>query len=154
MYDHTPFSWDEESKYISSKTVTVSVGDENTTNAAIPSRIKLPNKDLLTSAQTVQLAVPAEKNESTSQFLDNLNHTIYISNKQEPTKENNDWMKTIEISDWISSNEIKIIVDSGLYKNATLVFIGISIENEGIYFVYLILNHGFQIEYCKAAIEA
>ncbi|XP_076076045.1 uncharacterized protein LOC143046870 [Mytilus galloprovincialis] len=58
LYDHTPFSWDEESKFISSKTVTVSVGEGNITNSAIPSKIKFKNTDLVPTRKTINIAIP------------------------------------------------------------------------------------------------
>ncbi|CAC5383753.1 PKD1L2 [Mytilus coruscus] len=136
LYDHTPFSWDEESKFISSKTVTVSVGEGNTTNSAIPSKIKLQNTDLVPTRKTINIAIPVDKNETTSQMLaykmywktpadsliiginnamDHLNHTIYIWKKEPPTEDEYDWKKITESSDWLSTSEIKVVVDQGLH---------------------------------------
>ncbi|CAG2212910.1 PKD1L2 [Mytilus edulis] len=151
LYDHTPFSWDEESKFISSKTVTVSVGEGNTTNSAIPSKIKLKNTDLVPPRKTINVAIPVDKNETTSQMLmykmywktpadsliisinnamDHLNHTIYIRKKEPPTEDEYDLKKITDSSDWLSSSEIKVILDRGIYADPTNVYIGILIQNE------------------------
>ncbi|CAG2251684.1 unnamed protein product [Mytilus edulis] len=146
LYDHTPFSWDEESKSISSKTVTVSVGEGNTSNSAIPSRIKLQNTDLVPTRKTINIAIPVDKNETTSQMLaykmywktpadnliisinnavDYLNHTIYIRKTEPPTEDEYDWKKNTESSDWLTNSEIKVVVDRGLYTAPTNVYIGV-----------------------------
>ncbi|XP_063447195.1 uncharacterized protein LOC134726710 [Mytilus trossulus] len=149
LYDHTPFSWDEESKFISSKTVTVSVGEGNTTNSAIPSKIKLQNSGLVPTRKTIKVAIPVDKNEITSQMLVykmywktpadsliisinspiiHLNHTIYIRNTEPPTEDEYDWMKVIESSDWLSTSEIKVILDGGLYTAPTNVYVGVFVQ--------------------------
>ncbi|CAC5383759.1 PKD1L2 [Mytilus coruscus] len=151
LYDHTPFSWDEESKFISSKTVTVSVGEGNTTNSAIPSKIKLQNTGLVPTRKTIKVAIPVDKNETTSQMLvykmywktpadsliisinnamNHLNHTIYIRMTEAPTEDEYDWKKVTESSDWISYNEIKVILDGGLYTVPTNVYIGVLVRKE------------------------
>ncbi|CAG2251689.1 PKD1L2 [Mytilus edulis] len=151
LYDHTPFSWDEESKFISSKTVTVSVGEGNTTNSAIPSKIKLQNSGLVPTRKTIKVAIPVDKNEITSQMLVykmywktpadsliisinspiiHLNHTIYIRNTEPPTEDEYDWMKVIESSDWLSTSEIKVILDGGLYTAPTNVYVGVFVQKE------------------------
>ena len=150
LYDHTPFSWDEESKFISSKTVTVSVGEGNITNSAIPSKIKLKNTDLVPTRKTINVAIPVDKNETTSQMLmykmylktpsdsliisiinamDHLNHTIYIRKKKPPTEDEYDLKKITNSSDWLSSSEIKVILDRGIYTDPTNVYIGVLIQN-------------------------
>ena len=149
LYDHTPFSWDVESKFISSKTVTVSVGDSNTTNSAIPSKIKLQNTDLVPTRKTINIAIPIDKNEATSQMLsykmywktpadsliisinnaiDHLNHTIYIRKTEPPTEDEYDWKKIINSSDWLSTSEVKVILDSGLYTAPTNVYVGVLVQ--------------------------
>ncbi|XP_071131885.1 uncharacterized protein [Mytilus edulis] len=151
LYDHTPFSWDEESKFISSKTVTVSVGEGNVTNSAIPSKIKLKNTDLVPTRKTINIAIPVDKNETTSQMLaykmywktpadnliisinnamDHLNHTIYIRKKEPPTEDEYDWKKNTESSDWLTTSEIKVVVDRGLYTVPTNVYIGVLVLKE------------------------
>ncbi|CAC5388020.1 PKD1L2 [Mytilus coruscus] len=151
LYDHTPFSWDEESKFISSKTVTVSVGEGNTTNSAIPSKIKLQNTDLVPTRKTINIAIPIDKNDTTSQMLsykmywktpadslilsinnamDHLNHTIYIRKAEPPTEEEYDWKKSTESSNWLTTSEIKVVVDRGLYTAPTNVYIGVLVQKE------------------------
>ncbi|CAC5416734.1 PKD1L2 [Mytilus coruscus] len=151
LYDHTPFSWDEESKFISSKTVTVSVGEGTTTNSAIPSKIKLKNTNLVPTRKTINVAIPVDKNETTSQMLmykmywkthedsliisinnamDHLNHTIYIRKKKPPTEDEYDWKKITASSDWLSTSEIKVVLDRGLYTAPTNVYIGVLVQKE------------------------
>ncbi|XP_052068761.1 uncharacterized protein LOC127708011 isoform X2 [Mytilus californianus] len=151
LYDHTPFSWDDESKFISSKTVTVSVGEGNTTNSAILSKIKLQNTGLVPKRKTIKIAIPVDKNETTSQMLmykmywktpadnliisinnamDHLNHTIYIRKKEHPTEDEYDWMKITQSSDWLRTSEIKVILDGGLYTAPANVYIGVLVQKE------------------------
>ncbi|XP_076075491.1 location of vulva defective 1-like isoform X2 [Mytilus galloprovincialis] len=151
LYDHTPFSWDEESKFISSKTVTVSVGEGHTTNSAIPSKIKLQNSGLVPTRKTIKVAIPVDKNETTSQMLvykmywktpadsliisinspiNHLNHTISIRKTEPPTEDEYDWKKVIESSDWLSTSEIKVILDGGLYTTPTNVYVGVLVQKE------------------------
>lgn len=151
MYDHTPFSWDEESKFISSKTVTISVGNDHETNTVIPSKIKLRNSAQTMRAMSVQLAIPVNTNEETSQMViyqmywknpsDNmildilnavyhLNHVVYVRRNKEPTEDDYDWQKTATTDDWISSDEIKLIISGGLYRKSSLVYVGILVSNE------------------------
>ncbi|XP_076075594.1 uncharacterized protein LOC143046351 [Mytilus galloprovincialis] len=151
LYDHTPFSWDEESKFISSKTVTVLVGEGNTTNSAIPSKIKLQNTGLVPTGKAVKVAIPVDKNETTSQVLvykmywktptdsliisinnaiNHLSHTIYIRKTEPPTEDEYDWNKVIESSDWLSTSEIKLILDGELYTTPTNVYIGVLVQKE------------------------
>jgi hypothetical protein len=68
LYDHTPFSWDEESQFISSKTVTITVGDDNETNTVIPSKIKLKNSGQTMTTKPVQLSIPTDETKQTSQM--------------------------------------------------------------------------------------
>jgi hypothetical protein len=99
LYDHTPFSWDEESQFISSKTVTITVGDDNETNTVIPSKIKLKNSGQTMTTKSVQLSIPTDETKQTSQMpmyklfwknkfdnmvvsifkaVDDLNHIVYL----------------------------------------------------------------------------
>lgn len=151
MYDHTPFSWDEESKFISSKTVTISVGNDNETHTVIPSKITLKNSAQTMTAKSVQLAIPVNTNEETSQMviyqmywknpLDNmilgifnavyhLNHIVYVRRNKEPTEDDYDWRKTATTDDWISSNAIKFIISGGLYQTSSLVYVGILVSKD------------------------
>ena len=129
------------------------VGEGNTTNSAIPSKIKLQNTGLVPTAKTVKVAIPVDKNETTSQVLvykmywktptdsliisinnaiNLLNHTIYIRKTAPPTEDEYDWNKVIESSDWLSTSEIKLILDGELYTTPTNVYIGVLVQ-KGIY---------------------
>lgn len=156
MYDHTPFSWDEESQFISSKTVTITVGDDNATNTVIPSKIKLKNSGQPMTTKSVQVSIPTDETEQTSQMLmykmfwknpfdnmvvsvfnavDQLSHIVYLRKDKEPTAEEYDWQKTVRSSDWASDNEIKFFVSGGLYQRSSLVYVGILVsspESSGI----------------------
>ncbi|CAG2234855.1 PKD1L2 [Mytilus edulis] len=153
LYDHTPFSWDSESKYITSKTVTVSVGNDNITNAAIPSKIKLQNNDEFLSRKSIQIAIPIDQSEGTSQMLlykmywktpsdnlifsimnavNHLNHTVYVRRKHPPTDDTYDWIKQIDQGDWLTSDQIKITVGGGLYTEPANVYIGVLIYLEAL----------------------
>lgn len=150
MYDHTPFSWDEESQFISSKTVTITVGDDNETNTVIPSKIKLKNSGQNMTANSVQLSIPIDEMEQMSQMLmykmlwknpfdnlvvsianavDHLNHVVYLRRNKEPTSEEYDWQKTVRSSDWASNNEIKFFVSGGLYQRSSVVYVGILVSS-------------------------
>ncbi|CAC5393778.1 PKD1L2 [Mytilus coruscus] len=149
VYDHTPYSWDDESKFITSKTVTVSVGNDNTINAAIPSKIKLQNN--VPAKKSIQIAIPTDKSEPTSQMMlykmflktpsdnlmfsitkaaDHLSHAVYIQSKHPPTEDTYDWKRLIEPGDWVSTDEIKIMFDSGLYTQPSNVYIGVRVYLE------------------------
>ncbi|XP_076075372.1 polycystin-1-like protein 2 isoform X3 [Mytilus galloprovincialis] len=149
VYDHTPYSWDEESKFITSKTVSVSVGNDNTDNAVIPSKIILQNH--LPAKKSIQIAIPIDKTEPTSQMLlykmfwktpsdnlifsitkavDHLSHTVYIQSKTPPTEDTYDLKKSIEPGDWVSTDEIQIVFDDGLYTQPFNVYIGVRVYLE------------------------
>ena len=83
MYDHTPFSWDEESRFISSKTVTISVGNDHETNTVIPSKIKLRNSAQTMTAKSVQLAIPKFDWDEDSIFNSSERVTISVGNDNE-----------------------------------------------------------------------
>lgn len=150
MYDHTPFSWDEESQFISPKTVTITVGDDSETNTVIPSKIKLKKSGQTMTTKSVQLSIPTDETEQTSQMpmykmfwknqfdnmvvsifkaVDDLNHIVYLRNDKEPTAEEYDWQKTVRSSYWASNNEIKFFVSGGLYQRSSLVYVGILVSS-------------------------
>ena len=126
------------------------MGDENNTNAAIPSKLKIQNSDMLPSAKSINVAIPVDQTESTSHMLiykmywknpmdsliffiknaaGHLGHVIYIRKKEHPTDDIYDWKKSIDTNDWISNDEINVMVNGGLYTEATLVYISVSVSS-------------------------
>lgn len=156
IYDHTPFSWDTDSKYISSKTVSVTIEDEDgNNNSVIPSEIKIKNTELKTPVQSVQIVV--NNNEATSQlivyklywnnpedslifFIENVvsdfNHILYVSQQNNPSEGNYDWRKLISSED-LTSDKLQVTIDEKLYSQPTLVYVGVLLQSKGIYIVYL-----------------
>ena len=147
MYEHTPFSWDTESKYISSATVTVSVSEEKNTSTVLLSKIKIPNSNLTASVKSINVAIPTDMNVSQmliykmywknpldslifslSNAIDNISHVVYIRKNGQPTEELYDWKKSIAADDWLTHSDIKVIIDGGLYSKATVVYIGVFIK--------------------------
>jgi hypothetical protein len=149
LYEHTPFFWDKESKYISSTTVTVSVGDDKNISTVLLSKIKIPNSNLTASVKSINVAIPTDTNEPISQMLIykmywknpldslifsiynaiyNISHVVCIRKNGHPTEELHDWKKSIAADDWPTHSEIKVIIDGGLYINATVVYIGVFIK--------------------------
>jgi len=108
--------------------------------------------------KSVQLAIPVDKNESTSQMLTysmywnnpndslifciqnvvgDMDHTIYISRNKYPSADNHDWKKQIQAEDLNTDNNITIIVNDILYTESTLVYIGVHVfRSTGTYFTF------------------
>ena len=124
------------------------MGNDNITNAAIPSKIKLQNNDEFLSRKSIQIAIPIDQSEGTSQMLlykmywktpsdnlifsimnavNHLNHLVYVRRKHPPTDDTYDWIKQIDQGDWLTSDQIKITVGGGLYTEPANVYIGVLI---------------------------
>ena len=112
--------------------------------------------------KSVQLAIPVEKNESTSQMLTysmywnnpndslifciqnidgNMDHTIYISRNKYPSADNYDWKKEIQAEDLNTDNNITIIVNDILYTESTLVYIGVHVFRLTGTYLYLYMTN-------------
>lgn len=152
MYDHSPFSWAEESKFITSKTVTVSVGTGDLINTTIPSRFSLVNPGQPShKTKTIQVVVPKKVNGSISAIsqmllykmywkspfdslifnvrnaVEYLNHTVYICKCSSPSKDVFDWKQEVTLSSH-SNGEINLVVPS-LYSKPTNIYIGVLITS-------------------------
>lgn len=153
-YEHTPFSWTEESKFITSKTVTVSVGIDDVINATMPSKFSLDNVNQSpNTTKTIQIAVPVEESKTNSRQMilyktywktpsdsliisikkavEYLNHSVFINNGTPPSEDTYTWKKDVSSSDFIRPGEINLVVSS-LYIVPSIVYVGVLITSGNV----------------------
>ena len=143
VFDKNPFSWDpRESKYITSKIVTSSIGI-----SALPSKLRF--KNTISAGKLFQLAIPTDVDDvfttqvfykmywrnhadSLIVFIDNacssLAYLISLKQYKKPTDVDFDWRRQVMNKDWKTENSFSILVDGGLYDTSSIVHIRIHIS--------------------------
>ncbi|XP_071131781.1 polycystin-1-like protein 2 [Mytilus edulis] len=148
VFENNPFSWDKtESKFISSKTVSVSIG--NGENMVVPSKIKFQNSLGSSNSLTVQIALPSDgdfsqeimykmywRNAEDSIIVginnaeSSLQHVVYIQKDVPPSETVYDLKKTVDSGHWTSTESFSVLISGGLYDEAALIYIGIFITSD------------------------
>ncbi|CAG2242452.1 PKD1L2 [Mytilus edulis] len=154
VFENNPFSWDKtESKFISSKTVSVSIG--NGENMVVPSKLKFQNSVGSSNGLTVQIALPSDGDfsqeimykmywrnpeDSIIVGIDNaessLQHVVYIQKDVPPSETVYDLKKTVDSGHWTSTESFSVLISGGLYDEAALIYIGIFITS-GLYIYWI-----------------
>ncbi|CAC5378675.1 PKD1L2 [Mytilus coruscus] len=148
VFENNPFSWDKtESKFISSETVSVSIGSGG--NMVVPSKIKFQNSVGSSNGLTVQIAIPSDgemsqkimykmywrnPEDSIIMGIDNaessLQHVVYIRKDVHPSESVYDLKKTVDSGHWTSAESFSVLISGGLYDETALVYIGIFLVSD------------------------
>ena len=157
LYDHTPFCWDRESNFITSKTVSVNIRKNNLTDTGIPSTLSIPSPSTTAVPQTIRLAIPID-DEPTSQLilykffwktpsdtaifeirnaLTGMNHTVYLRQKLPPDPSENVYDQVFQIGplDW-EQDKIKVVIAGDLYSKPTNVYIVVLVQQGNPLYCY------------------